>query len=186
MRGEIGPKGSKGHRGLIGLQGLPGSPGLPGEKGDMGNPGFPGKDGSHGERGLPGPIGSPGLQGLQGIAGPRGPPGENGKPGPPGTPGSPGPPGPPGDGLIYDAANLAAILGHSQSYNQKGPAVADEPFKLFDKDLSESEKKILISKTYNHLKEALQKIMKPDGTKQYPGKTCRDIKIAHPNTQSGK
>lgn len=170
----------------MGLQGLPGHPGLAGEKGVPGEPGIPGKEGDTGPRGLPGRDGSPGPQGLPGPPGERGLSGDHGKTGPQGLPGPPGPPGPPGDGLAYDAASLAALLAQSPS-NQKGPdpLLLDEPLRLFGKEISSEEKKKIVLRAYEQLKTSLEKFKKPNGDKNNPGKTCRDILIAHPDSKSG-
>lgn len=162
----------------MGLQGPPGHPGLPGDKGTPGEPGPTGKDGEMGPRGLPGRDGSPGPQGLPGPPGERGFPGDNGKAGPQGVPGPPGPPGPPGDGLGYDAASLAALLAQAPS-NQKGPFPADEPFG------NEEERRKIVMRAYEQLKSSLERLKKPNGEKNNPAKTCRDIAAAYPEAKSG-
>lgn len=170
----------------MGLQGLPGTQGPPGEKGMLGNPGPPGKDGEAGPRGFPGSDGSPGTPGLPGSTGERGVPGDNGKVGPQGSPGPPGPPGPPGDGLGYDAASLAAILGQAQVNNQKGPSpLGDEPLRLFGKQITEEERKKIVIRAYEQLKSSFEKFKKPNGQKTSPGKTCRDILAAYPTSKNG-
>ena len=186
--GEAGQKGLKGHRGLIGLQGLPGSQGQPGEKGINGNDGMPGKPGEAGPRGPPGRDGSPGSQGLQGQMGPRGTPGNEGKPGPMGQSGPPGPPGPPGEGLGYDAAALAALLGQGSMGNTKGPSdsMRDEAMKFGGFELTEEERRKIIMKAYETLKESFDKLKKPDGKQYSPAKTCRDLFAAYPDYKSGQ
>ncbi|TGZ53900.1 Collagen alpha-2(I) chain [Temnothorax longispinosus] len=184
-RGEEGQKGAKGHRGFTGLQGLPGSPGLVGEKGESGLPGPPGKDGEPGIRGNPGREGNPGPIGPAGNPGPRGPAGEEGRHGSPGLPGPPGPPGPPGEiGFGYDAASLAALIGQGQT---KGPdPLGDEPPRIFGKDIPEKERRELLLKAYENLKSSFQKLVKPDGEKNSPAKTCRDLFAAYPDKLSGE
>lgn len=171
----------------MGLQGLPGHPGLQGDKGAQGEPGLPGKEGEMGPRGLPGHDGSPGPQGLPGPPGERGPSGDSGKTGPQGLPGPPGPPGPPGEGVGYDAASLAAFLTQAPS-NQKGPDLfsSDEPMRTFGKDILPEEKKKIILRAFEQLKSSLERLKKPNGAKNNPGKTCRDILIAYPEATSGE
>lgn len=170
----------------MGLQGLPGPQGQPGDKGMIGNPGNPGKDGEPGPRGPPGRDGSPGPQGLPGPTGLRGIPGDSGKTGPQGLPGPPGPPGPPGDGLGYDAASLAAILGQAQINNQKGPSSqGDEPMRIFGKELTTEERRKIVVRAYEQLKTSFERFKKPNGQKSSPGKTCRDILSAYPESTSG-
>ncbi|KAG5898590.1 hypothetical protein JTB14_016601 [Gonioctena quinquepunctata] len=185
-RGEIGPIGPKGHRGLMGLQGLPGLQGQPGEKGPPGDHGLPGKDGEPGQRGPPGRDGNLGLQGLMGPPGPRGETGNDGRSGPPGPSGPSGPPGPPGEGVGYDAASLAALLSQGAN-NQKGPdPMNDQPARIFGKEMTEEETRDLINKSYEQLKTSFDRLKKPNGQKNSPGKTCRDILAAYPESQSGQ
>lgn len=41
-------------------------------------------------------------------------------------------------------------------------------------------------KAYEKLKSSFQKLMKPDGEKNSPAKTCRDLFVAYPDKLSGK
>jgi len=182
--GAAGPKGSKGHRGLIGLQGLPGPMGPQGDKGPPGTSGTNGEPGTPGSRGPMGMDGAMGPPGLMGAPGPRGPSGEEGKRGPPGELGPPGPPGPPGESSGYDAAALAALLG---SGNSKGPdpLSADEPARMFAPDLSDEDKKNLVIRAYKKLKNSFEEFKKPDGGKNTPAKTCKDLLSNYPDKESG-
>lgn len=125
---------------------------------------------------------------MAGIVGPRGPPGNDGKLGPMGPAGPPGPPGPPGDGIGYDAAALAALLGHGQMSNTKGPDpnMGDEPMK-FNKifDLTDEERRKLVETAYEKLKATFGTFKKPDGKQSSPAKTCRDLFAAYPEFTSG-
>ena len=183
--GKNGAKGTKGHRGLIGLQGLPGPTGPPGDKGPPGNDGNNGKPGEQGPRGPPGNDGNSGPPGMMGAPGSRGMPGEEGKRGPPGELGPPGPPGPPGESTGYDAAALAALLGQG---NTKGPdpLSSDEPMRVFPGDLSIDEQKRMVVRAYNNLKQTFETFAQPDGGKETPAKTCRDLHAAHPDKTSGE
>ena len=182
--GKHGNKGSKGHRGLIGLQGLPGPTGPPGDKGPPGNDGNNGKPGEAGSRGPPGIDGNTGSPGMIGAPGPRGMAGEEGKRGPMGERGEMGRPGPPGESTGFDAAALAAMMGQG---NVKGPdpLSSDQPMKTFPGDLTTDEQKQMVIRAYNNLKETFEAISKPDGDKTRPAKTCRDLKMAHPEKSSG-
>lgn len=182
--GKAGNKGSKGHRGLIGLQGLPGPTGPPGDKGPAGNDGTPGKPGEPGSRGPPGLDGNSGPPGMIGAPGPRGQQGEEGKRGPPGERGGAGPPGPPGESTGFDAAALAAMMGQG---NVKGPdpLSSDQP-RVFPGDLTTDEQKQMVIRAYNNLKDTFETFAKPDGGKNTPSKTCRDLKLAHPDKPSGE
>ena len=70
----------------------------------------------------------------------------------------------------------------------KGPDVesGDEPMRMFGKELSEPEKRELMLKVYSKLKETVRKFLRPDGSKEAPAKTCKDLAIAYPNFPSGK
>lgn len=158
---------------------------MPGEKGIAGELGPTGKDGEPGPRGLPGRDGSIGPQGLPGPPGERGPSGNSGKTGPQGLPGPPGPPGPPGDGFGFDAASFASLLAQAPS-NQKGPdPLSDEPFKLFEKEIMPEEKRRIVLQAFEQLKSSFEQLKRPNGEKDNPGLTCRDILAAYPAFKSG-
>ena len=61
----------------------------------------------------------------------------------------------------------------------------DEPPRIFGKDLSEAERRELLLKAYNHVKESLERFRRPDGKKDAPARTCRDLHVAHPELSSG-
>lgn len=61
----------------------------------------------------------------------------------------------------------------------------DEPPRIFGKDLSEAERRELLLKAYNHVKESLERFRRPDGKKDAPARTCRDLYVAHPELPSG-
>merc|ERR1719244_70314 len=126
-----------------------------------------------GLQGLPGPQGPGGDKGVPGVAGPPGPVGEPGPKGPPGRDGGPGvqgimgPPGPPGESMGYDAAALAALLGQGQS---KGPDPlqgddSEIPARLFGEEITDDQRRDLITKAYEQLKTSFKKFLKPEGTK---------------------
>ena len=105
--------------------------------------------------------------------------GEEGKRGPPGERGASGPPGPPGESTGYDAAALAAMLGQG---NTKGPdPLSDEPAR----ELTPEQKKRLVIQAYKKLKASFEEFAKPDGDQKTPAKTCKDLKLAHPEKESG-
>lgn len=56
---------------------------------------------------------------------------------------------------------------------------------MFSQDMSEKERQEIILKAYKHLKSTFQKFIKPDGEKNSPAKTCRDLYTAYPNKPSG-
>jgi len=111
--------------------------------------------------------------------------GEEGKRGPPGERGEAGPPGPPGESTGFDAAALAAMMGQG---NTKGPdpLSSDEPARTFPADLTTDEQKQMVIRAYKNLKETFDAISKPEGDKNSPAKTCRDLNMAHPDKLSGE
>merc|ERR1719370_644958 len=128
--------------------------GPPGENGKNGDPGTPGA------RGPPGIDGSVGQMGNPGPTGPRGAQGEEGKRGPPGELGPMGPPGPPGEGSGFDMAALSAMMSQG-SAKGPDPLSADEPARDFGNPEQMKE-------AYEKLKATLERIKKPDGTKETP------------------
>lgn len=44
----------------------------------------------------------------------------------------------------------------------------------------------MVQKAYEQIKEQFERLKKPDGQKQSPAKTCRDLSIAHPDSKSGQ
>lgn len=71
--------------------------------------------------------------------------------------------------------------------NQKGPdPLSDEPSRIFGKQLTEEETRDFINKAYKQLKNSFDRLKRPNGQKNSPGKTCRDIAAAYPESQSGK
>jgi len=88
----------------------------------------------------------------------------------------------------YDAAALAALLGQGQS---KGPDPlqgddSDLPARILGKEITDDERRDLITKAYEQLKTSFKKYIKPEGTKESPAKTCRDLSFAHPELPSGE
>lgn len=88
----------------------------------------------------------------------------------------------------YDAMTLAALLNRDQT---KGPDPlqgddSDVPARLFGKEITDDERRDLITKAYEQLKTSFKKFLKPEGTKESPAKTCRDLAYAHPELPSGK
>lgn len=51
--------------------------------------------------------------------------------------------------------------------------------------ITEDERRALVLKAYEQLKSTFDKLKKPDGKKNSPAKTCRDLAVAHPEYESG-
>lgn len=57
---------------------------------------------------------------------------------------------------------------------------------MFGPDLTTEEQKHLVLKAYKKLKETFDDFARPNGDKNTPAKTCRDLKAAFPNKTSGE
>ena len=66
------------------------------------------------------------------------------------------------------------------------PLSSDQPVKLLAGELSADDQKRLVLQAYRKLKETFADFSKPDGDKETPAKTCRDLLAAHPDTPSGE
>lgn len=149
----------------------------------------------HHDRFFIGVRGYPGAQGPPGPVGPSAPPCVDGRPGLPGAQGLQGPPGPPGESQPYDAATLAALMGHTSTMypngNDKGPGSnaayqGDAPSRLFgDQKLSIDEQRGIVKKAYEQLKKNYDKMSKPTGEKDSPARTCKELSTARPELPSG-
>lgn len=56
---------------------------------------------------------------------------------------------------------------------------------MFGPDLSDSDRRTLITKAYETLKSQWERYRRPDGGRDFPAKTCRDLHVAHPELPSG-
>ena len=52
--------------------------------------------------------------------------------------------------------------------------------------MSPDERKQMVLKAYRELKKTFDEFQKPDGGKDTPAKTCRDLHVAHPEKPSGE
>merc|ERR1711976_1141588 len=125
---------------------------------------MPGENGKNGEPGSPGARGAPGMDGAVGAIG---------NPGPPGELGPAGPPGPPGESSGFDMAALSSMMAQGSS---KGPdpMSADAPARTF----TTPEQEELMKEAFEKLKLSFDKMLKPDGSKARPAKSCNDLKNA--------
>lgn len=56
---------------------------------------------------------------------------------------------------------------------------------MFGPDLSDSDRRTLVMKAYETLKSQWERFRRPDGGRDHPAKTCRDLHVAHPEFPSG-
>jgi len=57
---------------------------------------------------------------------------------------------------------------------------------MFGPDLSDDEKKNLVIRAYKNLKDSFEEYARPDGGKNNPAKTCRDLHTTYPDKESGE
>lgn len=105
-----------------------------------------------------------------------------------GLPGPAGPPGPPGESMSFDLNALEALMRRKSLGNSKGPDTADDdPFGVLGENgITEESRRELVLKAYEQVKAQFERFKKPDGQKQSPAKTCRDLAVAHPHLPSGQ
>lgn len=98
--------------------------------------------------------------------------------GPPGNPGPPGLPGPPGPGI-----DISAFAGLGQT--EKSP----DPLRYMRADEASSSLRqhdVEVDSTLKSLNNQIETLRSPDGSQKNPSRTCRDLKLCHPNWKSGK
>lgn len=193
-KGERGRRGLKGHRGDLGMLGPKGDLGEKGQKGDRGLPGPEGQKGEvgalglighKGETGKDGPVGPSGIEGLKGQRGETGPKGDSGLPGKRGKPGkaAEGPYIPPEFFAMFDKGNTKGNTRRRRFIDQFetafSPQSTENSKTVEDINLYEMYKDI-----YN-MKEMLDYLIKPDGSKDYPSRTCMDLQYGNPKFESG-
>lgn len=98
--------------------------------------------------------------------------------GPPGNSGPPGPPGPPGPGI-----DMSAFAGLGQT--EKGP----DPLRYMRADQASGNLRqhdAEVDATLKSLNNQIENIRSPEGSKKNPARTCRDLKLCHPDWKSGE
>ncbi|KAK0146918.1 Collagen alpha-1(II) chain [Merluccius polli] len=98
--------------------------------------------------------------------------------GPPGNAGPPGPPGPPGPGI-----DMSAFAGLSQTEKSHDPMRymrADQAAGNLRQHDAE------VDATLKSLNNQIENIRSPEGSKKNPARTCRDLKLCHPDWKSGE
>lgn len=107
----------------------------------------------------------------------------NGQAGPPGPPGPPGPVGGFGGG--------AGGLGYSNQFAggmEKGPAYNQYQYRYYRSDREEERKmtgKRDVDDFIDELEDRLDAYTRPDGSRKFPAKTCKDLKLAFPDSFNG-
>lgn len=86
----------------------------------------------------------------------------------------------------YDAAALSALLGQGGSSKGPDPLSNDEPVRMFGPAMTEAEKKDLVVRAYRNLRASYEEFVRPDGGKNTPAKTCKDLHATYPDKPSGE
>lgn len=188
-KGEAGPQGERGWIGLSGYSGPAGPSGPAGEiglnggKGGLGPVGQQGPRGAQGKEGAASDPGPQGLGGRKGSVGPRGPGGNRGPSGAQGPEGTTGTPGPPAPTVFPTWPTPGGDPSKMPLYDDGYRYYKSSDGKDFKKEDSE-----LSGTVYHHLFQlevTMEGRMKPDGGINFPGKSCRDLQLCHPDIKSG-
>ena len=165
-----------------------------GGAGPRGRPGLEGEAGAFGQRG---------KAGGKGTTGPRGNSGQHGIPGAMGPPGPAGSPGPPG-GFDWNA-NIPVPLEkgpvgynayngyqgyhnsyyHNQYYNQNRYQNQYQYYRSDDPNFIEDKKKLGVFNYLEELDRRISAFERPDGSRAFPAKSCKDLKICFPESVTG-
>jgi len=62
---------------------------------------------------------------------------------------------------------------------------SDEPARMFGDNLSDDDKRRMVIRAYKNLKESFAEYSKPDGGKNSPAKTCKDLHTSFPEKKNG-
>ena len=124
--------------------------------------------------------------------GPEGPEGEPGFPGPPGPPGPPGLPGPAGG--LFDAASLSGYYPYPSRNQEKGPTRQQQYLSQYgqyyryykSQQQQQQHTRLAAFDLIEELEARVQAERKPDGSRDFPAKTCADIQMCFPESPSGK
>lgn len=116
-----------------------------------------------------------------------------GEPGPPGPPGLPGPPTASVDDLMVAALDYGSNADMSSVVEFLGDGVPAEPLPEINGDeaLPNTKQAVLrsstgVQATLKALRGHLEDLQRPDGSKNNPARSCRDIKLCFPQKTSGE
>jgi len=195
--GDVGSFGAEGEKGDRGNPGDPGPPGYQGEKGKRGDLGPQGSRGEEGALGADGVMGRVGERGDEGVEGPTGSggvlglKGDRGRQGADGEQGSPGDRGPPGPPAVLPAEfGQLSFPGLQSGYSYDSPAASLETEKsgtprLYRGRQQNEEKKPKTIDLYDVITYRLDMYKNPNGSKEFPARTCRDLHMSYPKFLSG-
>ena len=63
---------------------------------------------------------------------------------------------------------------------------SDQPARQFGEDLTTEQQRQMVIQAYTKLRKTFEEYSRPDGDKKNPAKTCKDLKLAHPDKPSGE
>ncbi|XP_078355413.1 collagen alpha-2(I) chain-like [Oculina patagonica] len=196
--GSGGQQGQKGEKGVLGEPGPQGHPGLKGQQGDFvpaGARGDEGAQGSDGARGLAGQAGDQGQEGgtgPDGVLGSKGDRGRQGLEGLRGDAGVAGPPGPPATlGALLRTSGYGGI-GQLAETPRDPPVTAEKAGTVHlyrsqqtDEEVEEEQEIDPLSTVVTLVRDRLTLYRQPNGTKNFPARTCKDLYMSYPDLPSG-
>lgn len=82
---------------------------------------------------------------------------------------------------------LEVTAGQNQGQSKgPDPASSGEPPRMFGGPMNDEERKEVLTKLYGQVKTSLQKLVKPDGEKTSPARTCSELFATYPEKLTGK
>ena len=58
--------------------------------------------------------------------------------------------------------------------------------RIFGDELTQEQQRAMVIQAYKKLKDTFEEFSRPNGDQRTPAKTCRDLRLAHPEKSSGE
>ena len=58
--------------------------------------------------------------------------------------------------------------------------------RIFGDELTQEQQRAMVIQAYKKLKDTFEEFSRPNGDQRTPAKTCRDLRLAHPEKPSGE